>query len=162
MTPLPALRRLAFGLCALVMLAALAFHALMVLGVIAYGHRGQQPTGERVVFWFILTGLGTGLVLAGSAANRARLDLRGVALLSVLAVSVAFVRWFSPDPYYLTTGGSIADGGTMSVRWIVTLLVAAALCLLSAPAGRRRAATGLGAAAVWLSATVVMTDGSNH
>src|SRR5438477_11862559 len=53
-----------------------------------------------------------------------------VPLVSLAAVAVVVLGFYAPDPYYLGTGRSVADGGTVSraqIAFAVMLSVAAAL-----------------------------------
>src|SRR2546427_12529743 len=76
-----------------------------------------------------------------------------VPLVSLAAVAVVILGYYAPDPYYLGTGRSVADGGTVSraqIAFAVMLSATAALVSYFRP----RPGLVLTAVALWLNALV--------
>lgn len=150
---------------------AAAYHLAMVLGVIGFGPRGELPPGDGIVFGVSVTMVVGGIVLAVSAGlENSELepffvtDLRRTHVLwaiSLMAFAVVIARYFSPDPYYLSTHGSIADGGTVdpqTIRGLFGLTAIASIVTWLRP----RTGLFLTALVLLLSAGVVSTAGYGH
>lgn len=150
---------------------ATAYQAVLALGVIGYGERGQSPPGWDAQFaaFFVMVATGA-MCLAIGAWPRAVAGadlmsaLRGsrVLMLAALAgLAVVVVRYYAPDPALLNTNGRIADGNTVSG---IRILAAVALSLTAATASRvwRRVGFGLTAFALWFNAATLTHEGYGH
>ena len=169
----------ALGLAFGVFIVSAAYQAALVLRILDWGHRGQGPPGHGVVLltWavMVLTGLGLIAVRLGSALYGELMEDSGLAdrvasamhlrrllpLLSLAAVAVVVIGFYAPDPYYLNTNGSVADGGTVSRTEIVVAVAVSALASVVARFSPRRGLV-VTAIAVWWSALLLATEGTNH
>ena len=80
----------------------------------------------------------------------------------VLGAAAAVVAGFyAPDPYYLNTGKSVADGGTVSGTQIAVVIGLAALAAVAARFTRRHGLV-LAALALWFAALTLAAEGTNH
>jgi hypothetical protein len=164
---------------------AAGYQAALVFDVISWGRRGQPaPPGHGILFPTVLVMGVVGIALVVTRAFEslaeatdgrdpssppASNDLLAfswqrraiVPLVSLAAVAVVVLGYYAPDPYYLNTGGSVADGGTVSRTQIVLavlLSVAAAVVSYFRP----RPGLVLTAVALWLNAATLAHEGYGH
>jgi hypothetical protein len=165
-------------------MCAAGYQAALVFDVISWGHRRQLPPGHGIVSPTVLVMIVAGGALvvtraleslaeatdgrdptlppASSESPRFSLQRRTIVpLLSLAAIAVVVLGYYAPDPYYLNTGGSVADGGTVprtQIALAVVLSVAAALVSYVRP----RPGLVLTAVALWLNAAVLAHEGYGH
>jgi hypothetical protein len=150
---------------------ATGYQALLALGVIGYGERGQLPPGWDAWLLSLAAMVATGAICLAvavwpraapgadfaSALRRSRFPL----LIALLGLALVVVRYYAPDPALLNTDGRIADGSTMSG---VRIVAAIALSLVAAIATRvsPRAGSTLVAFALWFDAATLTHEGYGH
>lgn len=118
--------------CLLAVTAAAVYEAAVALGWVPLGTLpGEGPSHEGIVLAAALLAILGGCVLSW------RLALRGgrnpsVALLGAAAAAFMVARFYSFDPYYLSTLRRYSDGGAVSPVWVYAAaafaLVVSLLC----------------------------------
>jgi hypothetical protein len=150
---------------------ATGYQALLALGVIGYGERGQLPPGWDAWLLSLAAMVATGAVCLAvalwppaapgadfaSGLRRSRFLL----LIALLGLALVVVRYYAPDPALLNTNGRIADGSSVSG---IRILAAIALSLAAVIATRvsPRAGSTLAALALWFDAAALTNEGYGH
>ena len=163
-------------------ICAAGYQAALVFDVISWGRRGQPaPPGHGILAPTVLVMVVVGIALVVTRAFESLAEATDgrdpssppasddplafawerraiVPLVGLVAIAVVVLGYYAPDPYYLNTGGSVADGGTVSRAQIaVAVLLSVAAAVVSYV--RPRPGLVLTAVALWFNALVLSSEG---
>jgi hypothetical protein len=150
----------------------------LALHIVKWGHRGHPPAGHRIllVAFVAMGAVGMGLVVVWLATmildsgedpasgDALAASVAGGLLLPLVVLGAAagvVAGFYAPDPYYLNTGKSVADGGTVSGTQIAVVIGLAAVAAVAARFTRRHGLL-LAALAVGFAAMTLVAEGTNH